>query len=74
MAIYGVYAKRTQPLFNYETKETMGPDKVFMPLNERGVRTPKNKLTHTFATKEDAQEWIDNHNFKDGVIVEVRKL
>lgn len=74
MAVYGIYAKRTQPLFNWETKETMGPDKTFMPLNEKGVRVPKNKLTNTFATKEDAQEWIDTHDFKDGVEVEVRKL
>lgn len=71
---FAIYAKRTLPIFNIETKETMGPDKSFAPLDEHGVRTTKAKLTNVFAEKSDAQEWIDKHNFKDGVEVEVRKL
>ena len=71
---FAVYAKRCLPVFNTETKETMGPDKSFAPLAEDGTRTTKAKLTNVFAEKSDAQEWIDKHSFKDGVKVEIRKV
>lgn len=71
---FAVYAKRTLPIFNIETKKTLGPDKSFAPLDEFGVRTTKAKLTNVFAEKSDAQEWIDKHNFKDGVKLEIRKV
>lgn len=71
---FAIYAKRTLPIFDPETKKTVGPDKSFAPLNEFGVRTTKAKLTNVFAEKSDAQEWIDKHNFKDGVKLEIRKV
>lgn len=71
---FAVYAKRTLPIFNVETKKTIEPDKTFAPVNEFGVRTTKAKLTNVFAEKSDAQEWIDKHDFKDGVKLEIRKV
>lgn len=71
---FAVYGKRCLPIFNTETKETMGPDKSFAPLDEFGARTTKAKLTNVFAEKGDAQEWIDKHQFKDGVKLEIRKV
>lgn len=71
---FAIYAKRTLPIFDTKTKKTVGPDKSFAPLNEFGVRTTKAKLTNVFAEKSDAQEWIDKHNFKDGVKLEIRKV
>ena len=71
---FAVYGKRCLSIFDTETKKTMGLDKSFAPLDEFGVRTTKAKLTNVFAEKSDAQEWIDKHNFKDGVTVEIRKV
>ena len=74
MPCFAVYGKRTQPIFNYEDKTTIEPDKSFAPLDEFGKRTTKAKLTNVFAEKSDAQEWIDKHKFKEGVVVEIRKV
>ena len=71
---FAVYAKRTLPIFNTETKKTIEPDKTFAPLNEFGVRTTKAKLTNAFAEKSDAQECIDKRTFKNGVKLEIRKV
>ena len=74
MSCYAVYGKRSLTIFNTETKQTSGPDRAFAPLAEDGTRTTKAKLTNVFAEKSDAQEWIDNHDFKDGVELEIRKV
>ena len=44
-----------------------------MPLNMKGIRTRKQDLKDCFATKEDAQEWIDSHSFRAGVKLEIRR-
>lgn len=74
MPCFAVYGKRTQPIFDYKSKVTIEPDKSFAPLDEFGKRTTKAKLTNVFAEKSDAQEWIDKHEFKEGVVVEIRKV
>lgn len=74
MPCFAVYGKRCLPTFNYKTSQTIEPDKSFAPLAEDGTRTTKAKLTNVFAEKSDAQEWIDKHNFKDGVKLEIRKV
>lgn len=71
---FAVYGKRCLSIFDTETKKTIEPDKSFAPLAEDGTRTTKAKLTNVFAKKSDAQEWIDKHNFKDGVKLEIRKV
>lgn len=71
---FAVYGKRCLSIFDTETKKTIEPDKSFAPLAEDGTRTTKAKLTNVFAEKSDAQEWIDKHNFKDGVKLEIRKV
>jgi hypothetical protein len=74
MSCFAVYGKRCLSIFDTETKKTIEPDKSFAPLAEDGTRTTKAKLTNVFAEKSDAQEWIDKHNFKDGVKLEIRKV
>lgn len=71
---FAVYGKRCLSIFDTETKKTIEPDKSFAPLAGDGTRTTKAKLTNVFAEKSDAQEWIDKHNFKDGVKLEIRKV
>lgn len=71
---FAVYGKRCLSIFDTETKKTIEPDKSFAPLAEDGTRTTKAKLTNVFAEKSDAQKWIDKHNFKDGVKLEIRKV
>lgn len=68
-----IYGKRTEPIFNTDTKEYMGPDSTFRALDAGGKRV--NKLTDAFeyATKEDAQEKIDKVGGKPGVVFEIRK-
>lgn len=73
MAEYAVYGKHTLPYVNIKG-EHVECDKIFMPLNEKGIRVTKRGLTNTFATKEDAQEWIDNHKFIKGAEISIRKI
>lgn len=70
---WAVYAKRTESIRTWDGR-IIEPDKTFMPIDEKGVRVSKNKLTNVFAEKADAQEWIVAHNFKNGVVAEVRKV
>ena len=70
---WAVYAKRTE-LIRTPNGKIIEPDKMFMPIDEKGIRVSKNKLTNVFAEKADAQEWIATHEFKNGVAVEVRKV
>lgn len=74
MPCFAIYGKRTQPILFPEDKTLIEPDKSFAPLDEFGKRTTKAKLTNVFAEKSDAQEWIDKHEFKEGVVVEIRKV
>ena len=74
MAEYAIYAKRTMPVYDIKSGKTIPPDKTFMPINYAGIRVRKQDLTDTFATKDDAQNFIDSHKFREGVITEIRKL
>lgn len=74
MPCFAVYGKRTQPIFNCEGKIAIEPDKSFAPLDEFGRRTTKANLTNVFVEKSDAQAWINKHSFKEGVVVEIRKV
>lgn len=73
MAEFAVYAKRTQPVRG-NNGHIISPDNTFKPINSNGVRVAKKDIDITFATKEDAQEWIDSHTFHPGVVTEIRKL
>lgn len=70
---YLVYGKRTERWYNEDDHSWNEPDKQFMPLNMKGIRTRKQDLKDCFATKEDAQEWIDSHSFRAGVKLEIRR-
>lgn len=73
MPQYLIYGKRTKPLYDIYTHTTVGPDKTFRALNERGERVNKLEEAFSFATREDAQDFIDSHKHKDGVVFEIRK-
>lgn len=69
-----VYGKRTKEEYWDNVRRCMIPqDAQFRALNYDGVRVNKLEDAVCFATKEDAQEWIDKHNFLDGVKIEIRK-
>lgn len=70
---YLVYGKRTERWYNADDNTWNDPDKTFMPLNSQGIRTQKKNMNECFATKEDAQEWIDSHKFRAGVELEIRR-
>lgn len=70
---YLIYGKRTKPIKNTETGEMMGPDTMFRALTYNGVRVSKLADAGSFATKEDAQEWINKKGHKPGVVFEIRK-
>lgn len=70
---YWVYGRRTEPWYNSDTKEWNEPDKNFRALNGAGIRVNKLSEACEFATKEDAQQFIDSHSYRDGVKLEIRK-
>lgn len=66
---YFVYGKRTEP----DGKFILQPDKQFRPLDVFGRRVTKLEDAIPFVTREEAQEWVNEHSFKDGVKIEIRK-
>lgn len=70
---YLIYGKRTKAIFNTKTKEMMGPDKTFKALNYKGYRVNKLSDADSFATIEDAKEFLKRKTPKDGVVFEIRK-
>lgn len=73
MSQYLIYGKRTEAILNTDTHKFMGPDSSFRALNEKGERVSKLSDAFSFATKEDAQEFLDAHKPKHGVVFEIRK-
>lgn len=75
---YFIYAKRTAPEHWDSLHRVMIPqDKQFRAINSNGVRVSKLTEAIEFATREDAQEWMDKkiaaQGVKDGVVWEIRK-
>lgn len=58
MSEYAVYVKRTEPWTNYQGR-TFEPDKCFRAIDGNGKRVTKLVNAMTFATKEDAVEWVE---------------
>lgn len=73
MPTYLIYGKRTQPIYNKETHEYMGPDSRFAALTWDGKRVAKKTDAFEYATKEDAQERLDKTAGKPGVVFEIRR-
>lgn len=74
MAEYLIYGKRTKPWYNEKTKEWVEPDKTFRALTATGIRVTKLKNAMSFATKEDAQEFLDQQNiWRDGTVFDIRR-
>ena len=70
---YVVYGKRTERWYNSDTNQWNEPDTNFRALDGRGIRVNKLQDACLYATREDAQEFIDSHSFRDGVKLEIRK-
>ena len=70
---YLIYGKRTEPIFNKDTHEYMGPDARFAALDWDGKRVARKSDAFEYATKEDAQERLNKKSGKHGVIFEIRK-
>lgn len=73
MPEYLIYGKRIQPIYYPTLRESHGPDKTFKALNEYGERVSKLSDAFSFASKEDAQQFLDEHNLRDGCVFEIRK-
>ncbi len=73
MAEYLIYGKRTERIYDVYSKTWTEPDTTFRALNANGERVTKLKDAFSFATREDAQDFIDNRRPKPGVIFEIRK-
>ncbi len=74
MGQYLVYGKRTEAIYNTDTHKYMGPDSSFRAINEKGERVTKLDDAFSFATKEDAQDFLNAHKPKQGVVFEIRKV
>lgn len=68
-----VYGKRTQRWYDSDKKNWNEPDKKFAALNANGQRVTKLNDAFAFATKEDAEQWIKSHDWREGVELEIRK-
>lgn len=69
---FAIYGKRTKVI-----PGTDKPDTTFRALTYAGIRVSKLTDAGTFATKEDAEEFLKKKNprgYKDGVVFEIRKL
>ena len=69
-----IYGKRSKPWKDPKTGKMHQPDKTFRALDIRGRRVTSLDEAFSYATKEDAQERINNIKHPvDGVIFEIRK-
>ena len=74
---YFLYGKRTAPEYWDSICRCMIPrDKQFRALNHAGVRVSRLEDAQEFATKEDAEEFLEKikttRGLKEGVVVEIR--
>lgn len=70
---YLIYGKRIKP-WRDEHKKMHEPDARFAALNAKGERVTKKEDAFEFATKEDAQEYLDAHKgTRTDVVFEIRK-
>lgn len=76
---YFVYGKRTSPEHWDNGRRCIIPqDTCFRALNVRGERVMKLEQAIPFATREDAQAWLDEKLAKrghiEGAVFEIRKV
>lgn len=73
---YLIYGKRTEPWWNREKRRWEDPDKTFRAIGYKGYRVTKLEDAGSFATREDAQEYLDNHADpnKTDIAWEIRKV
>lgn len=69
---YLIYAKRAKEWWGHEDRKWHEPDKTFRAIDYKGMRVNKLSEAATFATKEDAEEFMDR-TLKPGVEWEIRK-
>lgn len=73
MGCYFIYGKRTKERhWNNYRRCWIPQDTQFRAINSKGIRVNKLEDAIPFATKEDAEEFLANHKFYEGVITEIR--
>lgn len=70
---FAIYAKMTTP-WRDGANQWHDEDKNFRAINGAGCRVTKLADACVFATKEDAEEFIESHSWRNGIKLEVRKL
>ena len=75
MPTYLIYGKHTKEWWNREKRRREPADKTFRAIDWKGVRVTKLENAASFASKEDAQEYLDKHAdpSRDDVAFEIRK-
>lgn len=71
---YLIYGKHTKEWWDGKMRQP--PDKTFRAINYKGVRVTKLEDAGSFATREDAQEFLDKHADpkRNDVAFEIRKV
>lgn len=72
---YLIYGKHTKEWWNKQRRRWEDPDKTFRAIDYKGVRVTKLENAASFATKEDAQDYLDKYADpnRDDVAFEIRK-
>lgn len=58
MATYLVYGKRVEGYYDSGMRKYLEPHKTFRALNYNGERVTKLEEAGSFASKEDAEQWL----------------
>lgn len=69
---YFVYAKMTKPWKDYKDK-WHDEDKRFSAIDGAGQQVSRLDKACEFQSREDAQDFIESHNWRDGIKLEIRK-
>lgn len=73
---YAIYGKRSKEWYDEKTHTLNPPDKTFKALNEKGHRVHKLADAFTFATAQDAKDYLKQRakNPKEGTLFEIRPI
>lgn len=73
---YAIYGKRTQEWYDKDKHILNPPDKTFKALDATGHRVQRLTDAFAFATKQDAQDYLDEHATepRPGTLFEIRPI
>ena len=70
--MFFIYAKMEKPWKDYHGK-WHDPDKRFSAIDGAGQQVSRLAQACEFTTREDAKNFIESHNWRDGIKLEIRK-